>query len=1487
MISNEILQQRSGASQEALLRLEKGSDSPNTQLHEAAKILGIELMLCESHPETHRNAKIQLSATPKAEWTLRWLLKRLKNGKNYRVDPASFLLLRQLIDVIPPKNLATTLKEQKFLSILCDTVADLEADIFATVGRGQSIASFDSDSSHTLASSPTQDDQKSPQGTKRKRVAPENGAEAMDEDEQPQNPASCLLAFIRALDCLYGVVTLAQQTLGTDENANSHLKLALRGEPALVARLLGRSFQVAAVAVTQFSQAGKTTDLQHLIFVLPAIVELWESRSFREDDTHNKTSNEAFAKFCFAHALRLQLCLRTTNLDTDERAHLLHALERILALHVLLPARAAFFKRGGTGIDYSHQETDWSPVKPVTDTFRPIIREYSLIQMSQGESKDVSFHPSWRSIELLPELFDNAVRAVPRDFFRRQTHEAPWLETLFVAVAELAYTTAKEEDPATSSARFITVLEELLRVALVRNVGLSLHTVLTHAGYTGLLAEGLEQVQWNVTALVISLGVDIFLPNSGLRDSRKLLDALLDKIRLQWHKGFHNKSHEYNVVKNDVVIPLVRGFAAARDLTTFMEVWRNELVKLEDARAQNASLPKFSVWEDDDLCDVYSELMRTSLTGTSLAEQVRSAATKAKADNDKVSESSESYATFVLVEAGFRGRMLASDNSEEILVSLIETLSATLSSKQILHWRWRLWRFVRVLLENNTLPTDGKLARALSPLLGSVPGMIRRNHKNLESIPLAPLEAWEGYRYALVVIKGKPTDEQLEAFANISKRVTDFIVSVSTDSAQKSMKSPWNGRVDTLDSPRALCLAYFMALIRVPKAWERVPSEKRSRQLEHLLSLAAVQYRSSSLGLEAVADDARFLQAWASVACHEYLLSVPYIVQDLVQVLNQTIENDHHNRRLCVESMQRIPAALITRGLRTAILNKFHSVLLQQDSSPEIVVGLLTMMAKLAAMPKCDAILTAEWEPISTAARAINLQGTEVDLQIMKSFRSLHRAVIAKLLVLREDHRVEMSKKLFARTSKQTSKLRQIDRNSMADFLLRLTLSEMWVHRKQLRDAFSEDDLASCRQHVFGLILADMKAVKEQCRKQKLEETITLIKTIDALEDFGDMVTNNIEVEKFLSKIENYMEMSIDSAPSRLIRRRLLASKGPDKSITKPVLQCAETLTLQSLYAEDQQLFMRATTERFRAMTPKKISQAIHEIRELGFTGDNAGYRLLVVYLALASLPPIEDKESPVAHELSQLGLDLTDALPKSTSIIQFCLIAECLSLLLRVHTRSLGQCNVDDVLTSIGSCASKAGPHISPECAPTIYTRLCRLMGLVLGLQRLKIGGRFHLVVKAMQRLLACLFANSPKRSRSAKSQANLSQPFWLSPLSASHTTHYTRLLTSLCDPTVSAVIRPQSGASREALTDETKKAKRIAGQYLQYVITAYSKFSLKASLAPEVKAALMPGLYAALDVMSKESMRALNAALDVSGRAVFKSLYDDYVKFGKWNKA
>ncbi|KAL7661724.1 hypothetical protein ACMYSQ_001102 [Aspergillus niger] len=1478
--------QRPRSSQEALLRLEKGTASPTTQLDEAAQIIGLDLALCASHPEINRTPHVQNNAAPKEEWVLRWLLKKLRAGKNYRVDSTSFLLLRQLIDLIPPKTLATTLKDQKFLAIFDQAVADLEEDVFAALKAGTTdLLPSDSDSSHTLSDSPHRNGDYDKKGTKRKRAG-DDEADAMDVDDQPRTPISCFLAFIRALDCLYSLIMLANRTLGVDEVASSHLKHALKGEPESNAVTLQKSFRLAAVISTQFSHARKTTDLQHLLYVFPAVLELWELRSSRRDDSDKGLSNECFAKHCFQSALRLQVSVRSIRLDTDERAHVLHGVERLIALHVVIPTRGGFYERGGAGIDYSASEPDWSPVKPISDTLRPILCRPEC-PTETAEDTTVQKKIMWKTAELLPEFFDIAVRSVPRDTFRRQTHEAPWLETLFVAIAELAFSIVKSENTTTYLPEFVGILERLFRVVLVRNVQLSLHTLLTHASYTGLLKDGLSQIEWNLTSLLVELGVDIFLPNSGLSDSTKLLKALLEKIFSHWRSGTPQRDGSYETIKNGIVIPLLRGFVAARDLPTFMEYWYEQLIEVEEARSQNKNLDSFIVWEDDDVCNAYGDVMRSPLTHTFAAAQLKAAAVEIRSEDGKISDAPGAYAQFVILESGFRYRDLSFADKNESLSSVIHTAASTLSSKQSLHWRWRLWRLARNLLENNVQSTDNDLGVAIMHLVDTGAATIRRHHKDRLQKPWAPLECFEAYQFTLAAIKGSLDNDQ---FKSLTSQITELVKSISDKDASDAIVSPWNGRIETLNRPDTLALAYFLTLVRSPDVWDRVEPETRRSLFGHILFLATSQYKISPSALETISPELRYLQAWAGVVCHEYLLNAPAIASDLISVLSSRVKEDITNRKLYVESLQRIPAPLIVRRQRAILLDLLQEVIVQEDSTPEVTVGMLSLMAKLADMPKSAAAVTSNWEPVWTIAKAVTLQGNDVDLQIMKAFRNLHRAVIAKLLVLSDEERHKLFKKMYRKVSSKASKLQNLDRDSMDCFYLRISLSQLWHHRKQLVTVFDETDLAACRQKVFDLVVVEVKSVKDQCKKQQLEETITLIKIIDALEDFEDLATDHAEVEKFLSKIESYVEKSVDSGSSlrRLIRRRVLAGRVSEKSITQPVIQCAEALPLQHMYSEEQRLFIRSTSGRFQSMSVEELTRVIQDVRELGFVGENAEYHLLIAGLAIASLPPIEDKESLTAKELSLVCTAVTESLPRNKSIEQFTLATECLDILLRNYTRCITQWNVDNMLGSIAVCASKSGPCIDPEYAGTVYIRLCRLMGVLLGIHRQKLGGRFHLILPAVERLLDCLFARSKKRSRSMIHEKKLGQqPYWLAPLQASHAVHFTRLLTSLCDPTVSAVSRPtQSAGGYEGLTDQTKKAKRIAGQYLQYLIMEYTQSSLRGTLAPEVKAAIVPGLYAVLDVMSRETMRAMNAGLDVSGRAVFKALYDDYVKFGKWNK-
>jgi nucleolar pre-ribosomal-associated protein 2 len=38
-------------------------------------------------------------------------------------------------------------------------------------------------------------------------------------------------------------------------------------------------------------------------------------------------------------------------------------------------------------------------------------------------------------------------------------------------------------------------------------------------------------------------------------------------------------------------------------------------------------------------------------------------------------------------------------------------------------------------------------------------------------------------------------------------------------------------------------------------------------------------------------------------------------------------------------------------------------------------------------------------------------------------------------------------------------------------------------------------------------------------------------------------------------------------------------------------------------------------------------------------------------------------------------------------------------------------------------------------------------------------------------------------------------------------------------------------------------------------------------------------------LDAMGMEVMRSMNAGMDASQRAIWKGLYEDWVRFGKWD--
>lgn len=245
-----------------------------------------------------------------------------------------------------------------------------------------------------------------------------------------------------------------------------------------------------------------------------------------------------------------------------------------------------------------------------------------------------------------------------------------------------------------------------------------------------------------------------------------------------------------------------------------------------------------------------------------------------------------------------------------------------------------------------------------------------------------------------------------------------------------------------------------------------------------------------------------------------------------------------------------------------------------------------------------------------------------------------------------------------------------------------------------------------------------------------------------------------------------------------------------------------------------------------------------------------------------------------LSNDLSRLLILLYRGLSQPNGFSECMLSMQCVNMLLQSHTRVISQWHIDELLAAITVKASNLGSQAEKNSG-RLYIGLCRLFGTILAVHRAKIGGRYHLVLLTLQVLLRCLFIPYTN-SEAVGSEASV--------FGESHATAYGRILNQICDPTVSSVTRWRN-RSRLKLNDETKKARSIAGQHLPYLIMEFCGCQLKGRLLPEIRAALNAGLYAVFTVIPPEMMRTMNAAMDSSSRSVFKALYDDYMRFGKWN--
>ncbi|KAI0526615.1 Urb2/Npa2 family-domain-containing protein [Xylaria bambusicola] len=250
--------------------------------------------------------------------------------------------------------------------------------------------------------------------------------------------------------------------------------------------------------------------------------------------------------------------------------------------------------------------------------------------------------------------------------------------------------------------------------------------------------------------------------------------------------------------------------------------------------------------------------------------------------------------------------------------------------------------------------------------------------------------------------------------------------------------------------------------------------------------------------------------------------------------------------------------------------------------------------------------------------------------------------------------------------------------------------------------------------------------------------------------------------------------------------------------------------------------------------------------------------------------------------DLAQVHEHFTSHLSQSGSLPHFNHISDIMLLLLDKHANAMTQYNVEATLTSVVEICSAHGPKIQgSKVAGEIFSSLFKLVALIIKRHRLRLSGHFHILLLSLRALLNVLLVD-PSSSISTHRVAQSRHPPWLlTRLQPRHGERFARLLTLVCEPSAASVARTRTRSELDSATDV---AKRAAGQYMYLIIEVYIKLQLEVEVSRDMRKALEVGIFSVLDITNEGCRKALNESLDASGRAVFRALFAEYRKFGKW---
>ena len=401
------------------------------------------------------------------------------------------------------------------------------------------------------------------------------------------------------------------------------------------------------------------------------------------------------------------------------------SLEGLLIDQVVLPLRNAFLgPESATNLKNEVSFTSFS------DNMVSLLRRY----FSQLESP---FLPvDWKTdkhlaLSMISLLFDIAIKCRPRNTAKLRRIENPWLEHFFVQLARCAETLYPPASSVRARKDYIRVIKWMLRKAVDHQVRVGLSTIEAlldqNSGLfqaindnhteTRIDVEDENQVEWGLVSLCILNDPDAFVIPSpsasenktnsyAYRPPNKYLSALFRKITDEICYESLEEDEHYDFKLLHVIKPLCDAFIRVRDLTAFLEHWREQLNIVQERQVSHGAYSDLvpSIWEDERLVLHVARSVESSLTASQVS-RILSVATHGQESPfpNVLSDQTMSLANLVILDCVFIGLF-----KEETLAKLESIAMSVFGLLVILISRlsmgsppdpWRAWRVLATITD--------------------------------------------------------------------------------------------------------------------------------------------------------------------------------------------------------------------------------------------------------------------------------------------------------------------------------------------------------------------------------------------------------------------------------------------------------------------------------------------------------------------------------------------------------------------------------------------------------------------------------------------------------------------------------------------------------------------------------------------------------------------------------------------------------------------